>query len=107
MRRPLLALSACAALVLGTGISVAAPPVPVPPVLPTAGTAIQSSNVTHVGTIPLEGVGVSMRVQMVDGKRLAYVSGGGGLSIYNANDPAKPLLLGHLPLYNWENEDIA
>src|SRR4051794_2819663 len=48
-----------------------------------------------------------MRVQMVDGKRLAYVSGAAGLSIYNADDPAKPLLLGHLPMYNWENEDIA
>jgi hypothetical protein len=43
----------------------------------------------------------------VDGKRLAYVSGAAGLSIYNADDPAKPLLLGHLPMYNWENEDIA
>jgi hypothetical protein len=107
MRRPLLALSAAAGLVLATGIAVAAPPVPVPPVVPTGGTAVQSGNVTHVGTIPIEGVGVSMRVQVVDGKRLAYVSGAGGLSIYNADDPAKPLLLGHLPLYNWENEDIA
>jgi hypothetical protein len=107
VRRPLIALSSVAALVLATGIATAAPPVPVPPVVPTGGTAVQSSNVTHIGTIPIEGVGVSMRVQMVDGKRLAYVSGAGGLSIYNANDPAKPLLLGHLPLYNWENEDIA
>jgi hypothetical protein len=107
MRRPLIALSAAAGLVLATGIAIAAPPVPVSPVVPTGGTAIQSANVTHVGTIPLEGVGVSMRVQTVDGKRLAYVSGAGGLSIYNADDPAKPLLLGHLPMYNWENEDIA
>ncbi|MBK5307181.1 MAG: hypothetical protein JJD92_10880 [Frankiaceae bacterium] len=107
MRRPLIALSSVAALVLATGIAVAAPPVPVPPVVPTGGTAIQSPNVTLVGTIPIEGVGVSVRTQVVDGKRLAYVSGAAGLSIYNANDPAKPLLLGHLPMYNWENEDIA
>jgi hypothetical protein len=107
VRRPLIAMSSVAALVLATGIAVAAPPVPVSPVVPTAGTAIQSANVTHVGTIPLEGVGVSMRVQVVDGKRLAYVSGAAGLSIYNADDPAQPLLLGHLPMYNWENEDIA
>jgi hypothetical protein len=107
VRRSLIALSAAAALLLATGVAVAAPPVPVPPVVPTGGTAIQSANLTHVGTIPVEGMGVSMRVQVVDGKRLAYVSGGGGLSIYNANDPARPLLLGHLPLYNWENEDIA
>src|SRR3954468_7497254 len=107
MRRPLIALSAAAALVLATGIAVAAPPVPVPPVVPTGGTAIQSANVTHLGTIPIEGVGVSMRVQVVDGKRLPSVSGAAGLSIYNADDPAMPLLLGHLPMYNWENEDIA
>ena len=107
MRRPLLALSAATALLLGAGAAVAAPPVPVPPVAPTSGSAVQSSNVTHVGTIPIDGVGVSMRIQTVDGKRLAYVSGAGGLSIYNADDPARPLLLGHLPMYNWENEDIA
>ena len=107
MRRPLTALISVASLALATGIAVAAPPVPVPPVVPTGGTAIQSANISHVGTIPIDGVGVSMRVQMVDGKRLAYVSGAAGLSIYNADDPAKPLLLGHLPMYNWENEDIA
>ena len=106
-RRPLLALVAAAGLVAATGIALAAPPVPVPPVAPTSGTAISSANVTHVGTVPVDGAGVSMRIQRVDGKRLAYVSGAGGLSIYNADDPAKPLLLGHLPIYNWENEDIA
>jgi hypothetical protein len=71
------------------------------------GAVLTSANVRHVGTIPLEGVGVSLRVVTVEGQRRAFVSGAAGLSIYDATNPQAPLLLGHLPMYNWENEDIA
>jgi hypothetical protein len=104
-RRPLLALTAAAALAIATGVAVADPvSVPLTP-LPTP--SIASGNVTHVGTIPIEGVGVSMRTVKVGKQVRAFVSGATGLSIYDATDPAKPALLGHLPIYNWENEDIA
>lgn len=107
MRRRLLA--AVTAIALGASVSAsAAPPVPVPPVVPSVpGTYQASPNVTPVGTIPIEGVGVSMRVVKVGAQTRAFVSGAAGLSIYDATNPEKPLLLGHLPYYNWENEDIA
>ncbi|MCU1588891.1 MAG: hypothetical protein JWP11_147 [Frankiales bacterium] len=105
MRRPIIALSAAAALVLAAGIA-SADPVSVP-VVPAPTPGIQSANVTHVGQIPIEGVGVSMRTVKVGKQVRAFVSGAAGLSIYDATDPAKPALLGHLPIYNWENEDIA
>ena len=106
MRR-LLATCVTAALLL-TGSAVAAQAVPISPVVPAVpGTSLLSPNLTHVGTIPLDGVGVAMRVVKVGAQVRAFVSGAGGLSIYDATDPVKPLLLGHLPIYNWENEDIA
>jgi hypothetical protein len=48
-----------------------------------------------------------MRTVKVGKQVRAFVSGAAGLSIYDATDPAHPGLLGHLPMYNWENEDIA
>ncbi len=108
MRRPLLALLAAAALLGAAGATAAAEPLlPVPPVVPATGLDVKSDNVTHVGTVPLEGVGVSMKVVRVGKQLRAFVSGAAGLSIYDATDPAAPLLLGHLPMYNWENEDVA
>ncbi|MDP9164965.1 MAG: hypothetical protein M3O32_02695 [Actinomycetota bacterium] len=105
MRPSLIALTAAAALALASTVASADPvSVPVPP-LPTP--SIASANVTHVGTIPLDGVGVSMRTVKVGKQLRAFVSGAAGLSIYDASDPAHPSLLGHLPIYNWENEDIA
>jgi hypothetical protein len=90
------------------GAATALPVAPVNPILaPVPGTSITSPNVRHLGTIPLEGVGVSMRTVRVDGQLRAFVSGALGLSIYDATDPRDPRLMGHLPLYNWENEDIA
>jgi hypothetical protein len=102
-------LSVVVALVLAIAASAAAAPtVPVDPVIPAVpGAAVASPNVTHVGTIPIDGVGVSMRVVKVGAQVRAFVSGAAGLSIYDATNPRKPLLLGHLPMYNWENEDIA
>ena len=105
MRRSLIAIAAAGVLLAGgsavaeTGVSVAVPAVP--------GASLTSPNVTHIGTVPLEGVGVSMKVLQLGPHRRAYVSGAAGLSIYNADNPAAPRLLGHLPMYNWENEDIA
>ncbi len=105
--RRLLALSAAALLALG-GTASAIPTLPVSPVVPDVpGSSILSPNVTHVGTIPLDGAGVSMRLVKVGKQLRAFVSGAGGLSIYDATNPVKPTLLGHLPIYNWENEDIA
>ena len=106
-RRPLLAALAVTALLGAAGVASAAPAVPVPPVVPATGVDVASPNVTHVGTVPLEGVGVSMKVVKVGKQLRAFVSGAAGLSIYDATDPAKPRLLGHLPMYNWENEDVA
>ena len=77
------------------------------PVVPSTGLEIVSPNVTHLGTVPLDGAAVSMKVVKVGTQVRAFVSGAGGLSIYDATDPAHPTLLGHLPIYNWENEDIA
>jgi hypothetical protein len=108
VRRPLLTLATAAAtLVAGSVVALAAPPVPVSPVVPASGLEPRSGNVTHVGTIPLDGAGVSMEVRKVGDQVRAFVSGAGGLSIYDATDPVQPLLIGHLPIYNWENEDIA
>jgi hypothetical protein len=95
-------LAAAGVSAAGGGSDVVSPVVPAVP-----GTTFSSDNVEHVGTVPLDGVGVSMDVKTVDGQVRAFVSGAGGLSIYDATDPAKPLVLGHLPIYNFENEDIA
>ena len=89
-------------MTLGHASSAVSPVVPAVP-----GTAQMSANVRHIGTIPIDGVGVSMRLVDVDGQRRAFVSGAAGLSIYDATDPTHPRLLGHLPFYNWENEAIA
>lgn len=107
MRRPLLALSVATVLLAG-GSAAALPVLPVSPMVPAVpGTTVTSPNVRHLGTIPLEGVGVSLRTVTVKGQVRAFVSGAAGLSIYDATNPRSPLLLGHLPIYNWENEDIA
>jgi hypothetical protein len=107
VRRTVLALGSAAVLLTG-GAASAVPTLPVSPVVPDVpGTSVSSPNVKHLGTIPLEGVGVSLRTRTVGGQVRAFVSGAAGLSIYDATDPKNPLLLSHLPIYNWENEDIA
>jgi hypothetical protein len=65
-----------------------------------------SSNVTYVASIPT-GAGVSAREVTVNGQRRLYVSSAHSLTIYDISDPALPVPLGALPIYNWENEDIA
>ncbi len=105
MRRTLISLAAACSLVLAGGVATAEP-VAVP-LVPAPNPSVTSANVTHVGTIPLDGVGVSMRVVKVGKQVRAFVSNAAGLSIYDATNPAAPLLLGKLAMYNWENEDIA
>jgi hypothetical protein len=65
-----------------------------------------SPNVTYVGSIPT-GLGVSARIVKVGKQRRLYLSSAHGLTIYDITDPALPVVLGELPIYNWENEDIA
>jgi len=65
-----------------------------------------SSNVSYVASIPT-GAGVSARVVTVGAQRRLYVSSAHSLVIYDITNPGLPLPLGVLPIYNWENEDIA
>jgi hypothetical protein len=65
-----------------------------------------SPNVHYVASIPT-GAGVSARVVTVNGQRRLYVSSAHSLVIYDISNPALPVPLGALPIYNWENEDIA
>lgn len=67
-----------------------------------------SDNVEYVGTIPIDSPGVGARLRPHEsGRQLLYVSGVPGLSIYDVTEPAVPVLVSHLPLPNWENEDIT
>ncbi|MGQ0432886.1 MAG: hypothetical protein ACT452_10845 [Microthrixaceae bacterium] len=82
--------------------------VPVPLVDLPVNPGFASPNVDYVGTIPLDSPGVGAHLRTDDqGRRLMYVSGVPGLSIYDLSSPAEPLLLSHLPMPNWENEDIT
>jgi hypothetical protein len=65
-----------------------------------------SNNVSYIASIPTGG-GVSGRVVTVDGQRRFYLSSAHSLTIYDITDPATPIPMGTLPIYNWENEDIA
>lgn len=73
----------------------------------TGGLTLKSGNITYVGTIPVDAPGVSGRVVEVDGQRRLYVSGARGVSIYDVTKPERPDLMGHLPLPNWQNEDVS
>lgn len=78
------------------------------PLIPLPFEGVMSDNVTYVGTIPIDAPGVGARLRPhEDGRDLLYVSGVPGLSIYDVTDGAHPLLVSHLPLPNWENEDIT
>ena len=43
----------------------------------------------------------------VKGQRRLYLSSAHSLTIYDISDPSLPIPMGALPIYNWENEDIA
>jgi len=91
------------ALCLPTG---AAAPRPATVFLDPGPGGFTSSNVTYVASIPT-GAGVSARVVTVGEQRRLYVSSAHSLTIYDITDPGLPVPLGVLPIYNWENEDIA
>jgi hypothetical protein len=109
MRRTALRVSLLAALAAGLSIAVpstqAAPHSPLTYTAPGPG-GFTSPNVTYIGSIPT-GVGVSARVVTVDGQRRLYMSSAHSLTIYDITDPSLPVPMGVLPIYNWENEDIA
>ena len=65
-----------------------------------------SDNVSYVASIPT-GAGVSARLVNLKDQRRLYVSNAHSLTIYDVTDPSLPLPMGALPIYNWENEDIA
>src|SRR5207248_6455516 len=67
---------------------------------------VASSNVSYVASIPT-GAGVSARVVTVKGQRRLYLSSAHSLVIYDITNPGLPIPMGALPIYNWENEDIA
>ncbi|CAN5264201.1 hypothetical protein BH23ACT9_BH23ACT9_14320 [soil metagenome] len=75
---------------------------------PVPGVSVTSDNIEHVGYLPEVGPSVSGRVVEVDGQRRFYVASiGRGLSIYDVDDPADPVLLGALPIGGFQNEDMA
>lgn len=108
MRRPLLrtALTAALGAVLTVGVpSGHATPAVTEFLTPGPG-GFASDNVSYVASIPT-GAGVSARQVIVDGQRRLYVSSAHSLTIYDISNPALPVPMGALALYNWENEDVA
>ena len=109
MRRSLVrtALVAAVGAVLTVGVhSGQATTAPVTQFLSPGVGGFTSDNVSYVASIPTGG-GVSARQVIVDGQRRLYVSSAHSLTIYDITNPALPVPMGALPIYNWENEDIA
>jgi hypothetical protein len=83
-------------------------PVPVQLVqVPIGPGGFQSDNISYEGTLAFDSPGVSARVVQLGAQRRLYVSTVKSLSVYNVTDPGLPLLMGTLPIYNWENEDVS
>ena len=69
---------------------------------PSAAGAASSPNVKAVAAIPeLKG---AISINFIDDAM--FVSTAHGVYSYNVADPASPKLLGALPMYIWENEDV-
>ena len=81
---------------------------PVVPPGPSVGTAADpppgdiSDNVEFVANLPLPAVAIGA---VFDGD-VAFVTTAHGLFSVDISDPSDPRLLGHLPYYIWENEDV-
>src|SRR4051794_4093935 len=69
---------------------------------PAGAHAAQSANVQVVGSIPAMTNAISVNFI---GETM-FVSTVQGLYSYDVSDPANPTLLGALPMYIWENEDM-
>lgn len=67
---------------------------------------IMSSNVTWLGTLPIDSPGIGARVVQVGTQMRFYVTSSRGLSIYDVTTPTLPVLLGTVALPHWENEDV-
>src|SRR5690242_17735854 len=70
--------------------------------VPASAHAAQSSNVQVVGSIPAMTNAISINFI---GETM-FVSTVQGLYSYDVSDPSSPKLLGALPMYIWENEDM-
>src|SRR4051794_16668732 len=70
--------------------------------LPAAASAESSPNVKEVAHIP-QLVG-AISINFIDDTM--FVSTAHGVYSYDVSDPASPKLLGALPMYIWENEDV-
>src|SRR5436190_13090322 len=69
---------------------------------PSPASAAQSSNVQEVAQIPNLAAAISINFI---GETM-FVSTVHGVYSYDVTDPANPKLLGALPMYIWENEDV-
>src|SRR4051794_47684 len=98
MRRPLriLALLQVGALAVGVSAALAGAPAAAPP----AGAI--SKNVAFVTNLPEAATAIS--INFIDDTM--FVSTVKGLLAYDVSDPSSPRLLGALPYYIWENEDV-
>lgn len=84
---------------LDTGAAVVRPP--------GAG-GFTSDNIEYLSTLAADASGIGARYHvMPDGERRFYVSGAQGLTIYNVDNPAVPVILGRFEIPNFENEDVS
>lgn len=70
------------------------------------GALANSPNVYYLGTLATESPGIGGRYLVVNGQPRFYMTGAKGLSIYDVSVPWAPVLLGHLPLAHFQNEDV-
>ena len=77
-------------------------------VRPPGAGGFASENITYHATLAADSSGIGARYHvMPDGEARFYVSGAQGLSIYNVDNPAVPVLLGRFEIPNFENEDVS
>jgi hypothetical protein len=74
--------------------------------LAPGGAHASSTNVVYLGTLLTESPGIGGRFLEVDGQPRFYTTGAKGLSIYDVSNPTVPVLMGHLPLAHFQNEDV-
>ncbi|MBW3664167.1 MAG: hypothetical protein KY469_13795 [Actinobacteria bacterium] len=113
MRRPILAALAALALA-ATGFTTAVSPtgqlgdgnITGVGTLGFDGAYANSPNVYYLGTLFTESPGVGGKYVEVEGQPRFYMTGVKGLSIYDVSVPTAPVLMGHLPLGHFQNEDV-
>ena len=98
----ILAVLQALALVAGTVAAATAAPTGRAALGPTPPAGAISPNVQFVANIPQAQSAISLNFI---GSTM-FVSAVSGLSSYDISDPANPKLLGALPYYIWENEDV-